>query len=158
MNAGKHRAFVRVLIKDSAGRILIVAPRQKGAREWNLPGGKVEKGESPESAARREVLEETGLLLRSLSLFHEDHFQLDSTAWHGYFFEAEAVESEAYNMEPHKLFKVAFVDMPTVAKRGSKAFLIDTLQKWRNDLMDDELCQKRLDLPLSSPSSSENSE
>lgn len=158
MNVEKRRSFVRVLIVDSLGRVLIVAPRQKGAREWNLPGGKVDKGESPESAARREVLEETGLLLKSLSLFHEDRFQLGSTEWHGYFYEAEPLETEAYNMEPHKLFKVGFVDMPSVAKKGSKAFLVDTLEKWRNDPVDEESCQKRLDLSLSSPNSSESSE
>src|SRR4051794_17849160 len=31
---------------------------------WEFPGGKCEPGESPESAARRECLEETGLEVR----------------------------------------------------------------------------------------------
>ena len=30
---------------------------------WELPGGKVESGESPEASARRELLEETGIRL-----------------------------------------------------------------------------------------------
>jgi 8-oxo-dGTP diphosphatase len=37
-----------------------------GGIEWQLPGGWIEIGESPHQAARREVVEETGLVLRDL--------------------------------------------------------------------------------------------
>lgn len=49
---------VAVLLQDDAGRLLLVRHRLRG---WELPGGKLEPGESWADAARREVLEETGL-------------------------------------------------------------------------------------------------
>jgi 8-oxo-dGTP diphosphatase len=41
-------------------------PSAGGGSEWQLPGGWIEVGESPQQAARREVEEETGLLLGDL--------------------------------------------------------------------------------------------
>jgi ADP-ribose pyrophosphatase YjhB (NUDIX family) len=48
-----------VLATDGGGRILVVKPTY--SREWMLPGGRVERGETPHGAAIRETREETGL-------------------------------------------------------------------------------------------------
>ncbi len=47
-----------------------------GGGKWNAPGGKVEKGENPLSAASREVEEETGIVATNLSPAGELHFYL----------------------------------------------------------------------------------
>jgi ADP-ribose pyrophosphatase YjhB (NUDIX family) len=49
-----------VLVTDDAGRILAVRPTYLGPG-WMLPGGRVERGETPHAAAARETREETGL-------------------------------------------------------------------------------------------------
>ena len=49
-----------VLVTDDAGRILVVRSTYVGPG-WMLPGGRVERGETPHAAAARETREETGL-------------------------------------------------------------------------------------------------
>lgn len=150
MTVTTKKAFVRVLIRDSLGRILIVANRN--SRDWNLPGGKIEHNESPETAARREVKEEAGLLLKSLRLCYEDDFAIGGINWHGFFYEAEPDDEHPHNMEPGKLSRVEFVDLPIATKNGNKAFFVDLLRQWIPDAEHGEQWQMLLN--LSSPKSS----
>ncbi|KAB8291993.1 NUDIX hydrolase [Bifidobacterium avesanii] len=51
------------LIFDERGRVAIIARHSRsGHLEWCLPKGHIEKGETPEQTAVREVHEETGIL------------------------------------------------------------------------------------------------
>jgi len=56
-----------VLIVDEQDRLLLLKRVDSGC--WGPPGGAVEPGEVVETAARREVREETGLNITDLSLF-----------------------------------------------------------------------------------------
>jgi ADP-ribose pyrophosphatase YjhB (NUDIX family) len=49
-----------ILVTDAEGRLLVVRATYLGPG-WTLPGGRVERGETPHAAARRETLEETGM-------------------------------------------------------------------------------------------------
>jgi ADP-ribose pyrophosphatase YjhB (NUDIX family) len=56
-----------VLIEDADQRLLLL--KRSDNQCWGLPGGAVEPGEEIEQAARREILEETGLEVHDLELF-----------------------------------------------------------------------------------------
>lgn len=56
-----------VLVVDEQNRLLLQRRSDDGL--WGIPGGGVEPGESVEEAAQREVREETGLAVESLTLF-----------------------------------------------------------------------------------------
>ena len=53
-----------VLFKRESGRVGVVLIQPAGKNVWCLPKGLVEEGESPETAAEREVREETGFIGR----------------------------------------------------------------------------------------------
>lgn len=54
------------------GKVLMVRRRVKeGSLSWQFPAGGVEPGESPEDAAIRESLEETGLQVRATEVLGE---------------------------------------------------------------------------------------
>ncbi|HET7341600.1 MAG TPA: CoA pyrophosphatase, partial [Methylomirabilota bacterium] len=61
-------AVAIVLVPDDEGRACFLLTRRAAtlrahARQWALPGGRLEPGESPEAAALRELGEEIGLAL-----------------------------------------------------------------------------------------------
>ncbi|MFC6135190.1 NUDIX domain-containing protein [Streptomyces spororaveus] len=58
-----HRPAARVICLDAAGRLLLLHWRDPsdGTWLWEPPGGGVESGETALVAARRELVEETGL-------------------------------------------------------------------------------------------------
>jgi len=68
INSSEQRVNCAVAVIVTHARKVLFGRRltTSGGSEWQLPGGWIEIGESPQQAARREVIEETGLLLRDL--------------------------------------------------------------------------------------------
>lgn len=83
------------IVRDQAGRVLLAERQafQLSPGFWELPGGKIEDGETPAQAAARELAEEVGLEARALVPFavHEHLFATRRirlhlflvTAWRG---------------------------------------------------------------------------
>ena len=68
MSTRRHAA--RVILLDEAGRVLLFRGgdphRPEAGTWWFTPGGGLDDGETVEQAARREVREETGLVITDL--------------------------------------------------------------------------------------------
>lgn len=60
---------ISCVITNEKDEILMIKSRRyvTGREEWEIPAGRIESGESPEEAVRRECLEETGCSLKDLT-------------------------------------------------------------------------------------------
>lgn len=88
------------------GRRVLLGQRQgaHGAGHWALPGGHLEFGESVEDGARRELLEETGLHMRSCrpGPYTNDVFQVEGRHYVTLFMLAEVEPGEPRLLEPDR--------------------------------------------------------
>ena len=70
---GKVRDGVAIVARDFEGQVLLVR-HSYGPAQWFFPGGGIEKGETPEAAAHRELREETDCeisAMRHVATFEE---------------------------------------------------------------------------------------
>ena len=63
-----HESVCVVIVNEKDEIMMIQSKRYVTSRlEWEIPAGRIESNESPENAAMRECLEETGCTLKDLT-------------------------------------------------------------------------------------------
>ena len=69
------RSAASVVPVDDRGNVLMIDHYrfQTGTRGWEIPAGKIDRGETPAQAARREMIEETGYAVGTLKKLGRYH-------------------------------------------------------------------------------------
>jgi 8-oxo-dGTP diphosphatase len=95
---------VGVFVKRNEKILLGKRKGSHGAGTWALPGGHLEPGESFETCCKREVLEETGLIINNISpvVFTNDIFHHQGLHYITLFFKGEYESGEAIVAEPRQ--------------------------------------------------------
>jgi 8-oxo-dGTP diphosphatase len=92
----RPRISIAVAVVERDDRFLI-GRREAGAALaglWEFPGGKVEPHETPQDAAIRECLEETGLLVRVVDGYPSIDYDYEHAAVQLHFFACACVEQQ----------------------------------------------------------------
>ena len=87
------------------GKILLVEHVMRGRDFYNLPGGGLEEGETPEEAALRELQEETGVtgrILRPLTIEYKP--DLESRIFTAYNFHSVHILNDIFNLAIFALY------------------------------------------------------
>ena len=98
------RVGVATIIRRDGAILLGERIGSHGANTWATPGGHLELGESIEDCAKREVLEETGLIVDSIEkfTFTNDIFEKEGKHYVTLFVVASRVSGEPQVTEPDK--------------------------------------------------------
>jgi 8-oxo-dGTP diphosphatase len=101
------RAIAGGVIVDKRGAILLLH-RIGPPRQWELPGGKIERGESPTFAAARELDEELGIRVDQLQRIGQTRFRQHNRAWRYFWFVAEHSSGIPTICEPDRFDRLAW--------------------------------------------------
>lgn len=117
-----HTSGARCVISD--GHEILLIRNTYGPQHWTVPGGRIDSGETPEEAARREVQEEVGLPLgevRFIGQFVTTREYKHDTV---YVFAATA-RSRAFTLDPAEILEArwfAVEDLPLLSEYTWKTF------------------------------------
>jgi 8-oxo-dGTP diphosphatase len=103
-----------LITDNSKSKVLLV--KNVGNGSWSLPGGAVEKDETLEQAAIREVKEETGLDVKVYGIVAINECKFKKSQNHAIFFifRAELIGGEIAIQRPDEISEVAWIDINKV--------------------------------------------
>jgi 8-oxo-dGTP pyrophosphatase MutT (NUDIX family) len=81
---------------------LLLVRNWAGAQQWGLPGGGVERKETPDDAAKRELYEEIGVKVSRKDLAHVATLQYQYEAW----IYSVTIRSDEIPVKPHNPWEI----------------------------------------------------
>jgi 8-oxo-dGTP pyrophosphatase MutT (NUDIX family) len=117
------KAAIGVLPVDDLGRVWLVGQYRYplDVYSWEMPEGGADEGESPEQAARRELLEETGLVAAHLEPIVTSHLSNSVSDEVAYLFRATGLtlgKSSPEGTERLEVRRVEWDEARTMVKEG----------------------------------------
>ena len=132
-----NRSLVRhvsdaIIMKD--GNVLMVkASRGLVAGSWDLPGGFISYGESPEESLVREVKEETGLDIK-IRKFHHIHTNIVSGLYFLALFYICDITGGTLKANPEEIIEIAWKPLDEAIHVSKKDFIKEALQIYKDSL------------------------
>lgn len=120
----KKRCGSALLLFDKLGKILIVKPNYRNG--WILPGGTVNKNESPQHACIREVKEELGIILKKVKFVCAD-FKIEDDESLQFTFDGGILTKE--KIKKIKLQEKELLEYQFIAPKNLGKFFIPSLAK-----------------------------
>lgn len=117
----------------SGDKFLMIRRREReGDLLWALPGGAIEAGETPEEAAVRETIEETGLVVAATKLLGERVHP--KTGREMSYTACEVVDGEAHVADAEELDAVAWVTLEEIPQYVPYG-LFEPVQEYLNEVI-----------------------
>lgn len=98
------------VILDDYGRVLLLHRSTPRRTQWELPGGKVEDGETAEQAAVREIAEELGIVVRLTKALGSGEFEDDANEYVYTWFQAVITDADPRLNETDTFDDLAYFD------------------------------------------------
>ena len=136
MNKTIREAVRCFLVKDS--KVVVIKYKSGNIKEgyYDIPGGKIEKGETPEEAAIREMKEETGIKVKKLKSKGKMIIEYPKRIFNLTIFFSAECEGEPQEFEENSSEWIDIEELLKKEKRLSNIMILD--KDYINGLIDDK--------------------
>ena len=138
------REAVRVVLVDTDERVLLIEGHDPGRPErgtyWFTPGGGLDRGESPEECATREVLEETGLRLERDQLGPVRRTEVVEFGFEGTTIRQRQI-FYLVQVEPHEVDTTGWTELERRAQMGTRWWTLAELAATQETVYPDDVAE-----------------
>ena len=112
----EHNGAVGIVAITSSNKVVLVKQYRKAIEKelWEIPAGKIERGESPKECAIRELKEETGYSAENMKLIHKFYTSAGFSNQKIYIFLAENLTPGERDFDEDEFLEVHEIDKDEV--------------------------------------------